>query len=99
MNIPEIYLVEPYNAYAPKGKKKHWMQEVEEQNMLARIIAEQQQLRESQFSKTLPSTAPATATPTVGGIPQAGAGALPPPDFFSNPSKYTDPYFNQLVLI
>jgi len=74
MNTPEIYLVEPYNCYAPKQKKKHWMQEVDEQNLLARIIAEQQALRESQYSKTLPENTPATATPTIGGIPQGGAG-------------------------
>ena len=99
MNTPPIYLLEPYNCYAPAGKKKHWMQEVDEQNLLARIIAEQQALRESQTSRTLPDNAPATATPTVGGIPQAGAGAVPPPDYFTTPQKYTDPYYNQLVLI
>jgi hypothetical protein len=80
MNIPEIYLVEPYNAYAPKGKKKHWMQEVEEQALLAKIIAEQQALQEAanrpsnRPSNTLPPQAPPTATATAQAY-SGGAGA------------------------
>ncbi len=83
MNIPEIYLVEPYNAYAPKQKKKHWHEVIEEQALMARILAEQQALQEAQNSKTLPPTSPSIATPTVGGIPQGGAGGQPPPQFFN----------------
>lgn len=83
MNIPEIYLVEPYNAYAPKGRKKHWHEIVEEQALLAKIIAEQQALQEAQYSKTLPQNSPATATPTIGGTPQAGAGGVPVTTFFN----------------
>lgn len=82
MNIPEIYLVEPYNAYAPKGRKKHWHEVVEEQALMARIVAEQMALQEAQTSKTLPPNSPATATPTVAGIPQAGGGGVPVYSFF-----------------
>ena len=91
MNIPEIYLVEPYNAYAPKGKKKHWMQEVEEQNLLARIIAEQQQLREATYKNaTLAPLMPSQATPTIGGTPQPGGGGAPRPQYFNPESgSYT----------
>ena len=84
MNIPEIYLVEPYNAYAPKGKKKHWMQEVEEQNLLARIIAEQQQLREDTYrNATLAPNMPPSSQPTVAGTPQPGGGGAPRPQYFN----------------
>lgn len=47
MNSPQIYLVEPYNAYAPKGRKKHWTEIVEEQALLERIIAEQTAIQEA----------------------------------------------------
>lgn len=96
MNIPQIYLVEPYNAYAPKQKKKHWMQEVEEQALLARIIAEQTAIQEAakRTSNTLPPQAPETATPTIVGNTSgegaaggrgsgAGGGGTPVWDFFN----------------
>jgi PKD repeat protein len=76
MNIPEIYLVEPYNAYATKGRKKHWHEIVEEQALMARIQAEQIALQETQ-NRTLPENAPAPSTPTVGGTPQPGGGGVP----------------------
>ena len=41
MNISPIYLVEPYNAYAPKNRKKHPLEILEEQQLLERIMAEQ----------------------------------------------------------
>ena len=93
MNTPEIYLVEPYNAYAPKGKKKHWMQEVEEQALLARILAEQQAIREAS-SRTLPPQAPPPSVMTAqhysggeGAVGQAnsggGGGQAPRPQFFN----------------
>ena len=90
MNIPQIYLVEPYNAYAPK-RKKHWMEEVEEQALLAKIVAEQQAIQEAQANRstTLPPQAPPvsqqTAQTYTGGAGAAGgantgggAGGLPP---------------------
>lgn len=80
MNIPETFLVEPYNAYAPKNRKKHWHEIIEEQALFARIIAEQQALQEAQ-SRTLPPNSPNIASQTVGNM-NAGAGGVPPPQFF-----------------
>jgi PKD repeat protein len=93
MNIPEIYLIEPYNAYAPKGRKKHWHEVVEEQALMARILAEQQALQEA-ASKTLPPQAPEYSTPTIVGNSAgagqaghqgsaAGGGGVPVFDFFN----------------
>jgi PKD repeat protein len=95
MNIPQIYLVEPYNAYAPKQKKKHWMQEVEEQSLLAKIIAEQQALQEAaqRTSNTLPPQAPPTAQAGSQGYSggegaaggpntTGGGGGAPRPQFY-----------------
>lgn len=74
MNVPQIYLIEPYNAYAPKGRKKHWSEIVEEQALLERIIAEAR-------NNSLPQNAPQVSTPTVGqaaqGQGQTGGGGLP----------------------
>jgi PKD repeat protein len=105
MNVPEIYLVEPYNAYAPKQKKKHWMQEVEEQALLARILAEQQVLKEAAAKiahPTLPPQAPPTSQATYqaysGGEGAAGGpnttgggGSQPRPQFF-NPESGSSVY-------
>ncbi len=100
MNIPEIYLVEPYNAYAPKGKKKHWMQEVEEQALLAKIIAEQQALKEAAArTGNTPNVLPPQAPPTsqagsqgysggagaAGGANTTGGGGGAPRPQFWNP--------------
>lgn len=85
MNIPEIYLVEPYNAYAPKQNKKHWHQIVEEQAMLARIQAEQIALMESSKNPTLPPNTPSPTTPIVGPAAGAGAGGMYPPQVFNPP--------------
>ena len=93
MNTPEIYLVEPYNAYAPKGRKKHWHEIIEEQALIQRILAEQIALREA-ASKTLPQQAPtiffskqlwvslpgASFTGAQGS--GAGSGGSPFPQFF-----------------
>jgi len=82
MNIPEIYLVEPYNAYAPKGRKKHWHEVVEEQALMQRIMAEQMALQEA-ASKTLPPNSPPTSIQTAVGTPPAGAGGQPVWDFWN----------------
>ena len=58
MDIPQIYLVEPYNAYAPKQKKKHWHQVIEEEALMARIIAEQQSIREAAAKPAHPNLPP-----------------------------------------
>ncbi|HOT89681.1 MAG TPA: hypothetical protein PLC59_04005 [Bacteroidales bacterium] len=97
MNIPPIYLIEPYNAYAPKGRKKHWMEEVEEQALLEKIVSEQIALQEAEAkrtSNTLPPQSPNSAMQTVvgssagagasGGMGSgAGAGGTPAWDFFN----------------
>lgn len=71
MSVPQIYLVEPYNAYAPKGRKKHISEIIEEQALLERIIAEAN-------SRTLPPQSPPISTPTVGNpAVAAGAGGVP----------------------
>ena len=76
MNVPQIYLVEPYNAYTDKAKKKkHWAEIVEEQALLEKIIAEAR-------SQTLPPNAPENSTPTVGNS-SAGAGGQPVCGYFS----------------
>lgn len=79
-DLPSIYLVEPYNAYAPKGRKKHWTEVVEEQALLERIIAEAK-------SNTLPPNSPniSQAQPSVvgQGQGQTGGGGLPLLAFFS----------------
>lgn len=67
MNTPEIYLIEPYNAYAPK-RKKHWMEEVEEQALLAKIIAEQQAQQKAiaeAKNASLPPNAPPVSAQTL----------------------------------
>ena len=105
MNTPEIYLVEPYNAYAPKGKKKHWMQEVEEQALMARIIAEQTAIREAAARQgNTPNVLPPQAPPTsqassqgysggegAAGGPNTtgGGGSQPRPQFFHPQATYT----------
>lgn len=80
MNIPEFYLIEPYNAYATKGRKKHWHEVIEEQALLERIIAEQQAIQEA-ASRTLPPNSPATSTAIVGN-PAGGAGGVPVYPYF-----------------
>jgi len=87
MNIPQIYLVEPYNAYSPKQKKKHWHQVIEEEALMARIIAEQQARQQAELmqeakSKTLPPQAPPESVPTIvgntaGAGSEGGAGSAP----------------------
>ena len=111
MNIPEIYLVEPYNAYAPKGRKKHWHEVIEEQALMARILAEQQAQQQAILeaqTRTLPSDAPHVSSATVAGrsfapagnspAGNAGAGGQPVPDYWADPDKYNDPLYNQLII-
>ena len=74
MNVPEFYLTEPYNAYAPKQKKKHWHQIVEEQALMAKILSEAN-------SNTLPPNSPNISQGTVGTA--AGAGGSPHPKFYN----------------
>lgn len=83
MNVPEIYLVEPYNAYTSKNKrKKHWSEIVEEQALLEKIIAEAR-------NSTLPQNSPQNSAPSVAvnssGQGVTGGGGHPVLSFF-NPS-------------
>jgi PKD repeat protein len=85
MNIPEIYLVEPYNAYTNKqgGRKKHWHEVIEEQALMQRIMEEQMALQEAN-SRTLPPNSPPISQATVGnstGV-AGGAGGSPVYPFF-----------------
>ncbi len=86
MNIPQTFLVEPYNAYTsqPGGRKKHWHEIVEEQALLQRIIQDQQaqQAIQEATSHTLPPNSPSIASATVAGN-AAGAGGMPTPQFFN----------------
>jgi hypothetical protein len=88
MNISPIYLVEPYNAYAPKNRKKHPLEILEEQNMLARIVAEQQAQLQAELnalkvqqlailearSATVPQDAPNTSQATLQSTMDAAVG-------------------------
>ena len=87
MDPSQIYLIEPYNAYAPKKKTRHWMEVVDEQNLVDKILAEQvAQQAQSQ----------ATATP-VGG--PAGAGGVPEHRYFLPCiADFTSNYSNELIL-
>jgi len=65
------FLYEPYNAYQKPAKKKHWHEIIEEEQLMARILAEQAaQAAAQQVQDT------ATAA--------AGAGGVPPWDYFNN---------------
>jgi len=83
MNIPSVYLVEPYNAYTAQkgGRKKHWHEIVEEQALMQRIMQEQMLLQEANKTPTLPPNSPSVASATVGGM-AAGAGGTPVPVYF-----------------
>ena len=98
MNIPQTFLVEPYNAYTSQkgGRKKHWHEIVEEQALLQRIIQDQQaQAIQEATSHTLPPNSPSIASATVAGN-AAGAGGMPTPQFF-NPSMSV--YYTTLTTI
>lgn len=70
MNVPQIYLVEPYNAYAPKNRKKHPAEVLEEQALLERIIAEAK-------NASLPENSPNISVATAAGQSAAGGGGIP----------------------
>src|ERR1035437_4419987 len=42
MQLSDIHIIEPYNAYVKTKRKKHWHEIVEEQMLIERIISEQQ---------------------------------------------------------
>lgn len=66
---PNIYFIEPYNAYAPKHRKKHFHEILEEQALMERIIMEAEANRISQENITTNvSNGHATAVATAAGI-------------------------------
>jgi hypothetical protein len=72
MNIPEVYLIEPYNAYTAQkgGRKKHFMEILEEQELMQRIIAEAEGRRITQHNNTNNNVSNTghTATATAAGF-------------------------------
>lgn len=78
MNVPQIYLVEPYNAYAPKNRKKHIAEILDEQALLARIMAEAK-------NASLPQNAPNVSVATAVGqsAVAAGGGGQPFPSWYN----------------
>jgi PKD repeat protein len=91
MNIPQIYLIEPYNAYAPKGRKKHWMEIAEEEALMAKIIAEQSAILQTQnlalLSQTPPPTSQQVQDAAVGSAVGPGAGGIPRFSYFKEPTE------------
>lgn len=78
--IPQIYLVEPYNAYAPNpkgGRKKHWTEIVEEQALLERIIAEAAKNNSSTLPPNSPNIAQSGPNVVGQGQGQTGGGGAP----------------------
>jgi hypothetical protein len=71
-----LYLIEPYNAYAPKQKKKHWMEIAEEEAMMARIIAELKNQSNPENSPPVAQSGP------VGISAGTGGGGAPEQAFF-----------------
>lgn len=72
-----IYLIEPYNAYAPKGKKKHFSEILEEEALFQRMLAEAAKNQ----NPNMPPNTPATVNAVVGGT-AAGAGGVPVQGYF-----------------
>ena len=76
-----IYLIQPYNAYA-KPRKKTPQEIIFEQNEIAEM--EYKVLQEELHSRTLPNNSPAIAAPTAGPMQgmAAGGGGQPNPEYF-----------------
>jgi hypothetical protein len=78
----KMYLIEPYNAYQKPPKKKHWMEIVEEENLLHKMIQEQENAKDSgtwhlmKDTGDMPQMVPAPAAPP-------GAGSNPEYIFFN----------------
>jgi PKD repeat protein len=83
-----IYLIEPYNAYDPKPKKKHWMQIAEEEHVFQQMIAQQQALREAASNKnaSLPQNAPVNAQAVNSPSMVAGGGGKAVFNYFGKDS-------------
>src|SRR5208283_5977732 len=80
-----MYLIEPYNAYQKPPRKKHWMEIVEEEALLHRIITEEQTLLHSQnLALKSQIEQPSSQQVQAAGMPapNAGAGGLPNVQYF-----------------
>jgi hypothetical protein len=69
-----IHIIEPYNAWAPKNKKKTFQQEIFEQNQRVEELA---QIFESQNRVLQQVTAPTQQATVAGYAAPAGAGGTP----------------------
>lgn len=65
------FLYEPYNAWQKPIKKKHWHETIEEEQLMARVIVEQQNSTLQNISNDSSNT---------------GAGGSPPPEYFNQPT-------------
>ena len=84
INIP--YLIEPYNAYQKPPKKKHWMEQAEEEALYYRLMMEVEKQKTAQQIQI------------TNAIIDSGAGGVPPYSYFNN-SPSGDPYFNVVTFI
>ena len=76
----KMYLIEPYNAYQKPPKKKHWMEFIEEENLLHRMIQEQENGKDSGTWHLMKDTGD---SPTPVPAPAVGAGGTPEYAYFN----------------
>jgi PKD repeat protein len=79
------YIFEPYNAYQKPPRKKHWMEIVEEEALLHRIVTEQQALLQSQNLALKSQAAPPSSQQVQdasGPAVNSGAGGSPNVQYF-----------------
>lgn len=82
MNIPDIYIIEPYNPYAPKGGRKKSVAEImEEQELISRLIAEANSVNKN--NNTIQNNNSIAHTATAVAAASAGAGGSPPYQYFN----------------
>jgi PKD repeat protein len=79
-----IYLIEPYNAYAPKGKKKHISEIYEEEALFQRMLAEASKTQNPTMPPNTPPTTLATGLGTA-----AGGGGVPVHGYFKRNDALT----------
>lgn len=71
MNPP--YLIEPYNPWARGPRKKTLSEQIEEEEMFARMLAEQQAIQRQQQNLSIPNTTPSPSSQQVQESTAAGA--------------------------
>lgn len=95
--MPDIYLIEPYNAYQKPPKKKHWHEIIEEEALYHQMLQEAESLRQAKLMQedamkqalnlALKSQQPQPSSlqvqdAAVGAPANAGAGGVPPFSYF-----------------